>query len=414
MISRRTLLRGVGGLGVVGAGAGLIRAIDQGVIFAGDRPGLAAWNDWNHDRYSGPLALVSAGILASSPHNTQPWHFAVGRLGVDIFEAPERALGAMDPFGRERRLGLGAAIHNMALASTGIARPATVRLLPDPGDPLHVARIELGPDGLAVAAHPLLAAIGKRHTHRGGWTGAPVNAMDRALLAQAGGSPDVRIALCDAGSAPGKRFGALTIDATQAITEDAAMMAASHRWFHHSRRDQDQLKDGLGLVTSGVSPLLAAAAAMLPEQSAESEGRYWLAATRETAIPTASLFGAILVGDPHDARSQLLAGAAWQRLHLIATARGLVAQPLNQLPEIIDRDRQLGHRPRFTATGLSDDPAWHPTFAFRIGHADAPALASPRRPVSEVIGPPSRLAWDVERARDETRAQDAALARKLR
>jgi nitroreductase len=414
MISRRAALRYGGGALVLAGAAGLLRAIDQGLVLPRDNPGLAAWDDWNHDRYLGPLALVSAGILAASPHNTQPWHFAIGRQGVDIFEVPGRALGAMDPFGRERLLGLGAAIHNMALASTGIDRSAIVRLLPDPVNPIHVARIELGPEGEHVEAHPLLAAIGRRHTDRGPYAGGPVAADSVAALVGASRSDDVRIMLFDAASAAGKRFAALTIEATEAIAADTAMMAASHSWFRHSRRDQDRLKDGLSVATSGVSPWLAAAAAMLPEQSASSEGKYWLSGTRDHALPTASAFGLILVRDLADRRAALLAGGAWQRLQLTATSLGLASQPLNQLPEMIDRQRQLGQAAHFAAAAdaLLADPLWRPTFAFRLGHPTAPALPSPRRPVSEVIGQPARLAYDVERARAETAAQDAALAKR--
>jgi hypothetical protein len=329
---------------------------------------------------------------------------------------PERALGAMDPFGRERVLGLGAAVHNMALASTGIDRRAVVTLLPDAANPRHVATIELGPEGERTAPHPLLAAIGHRHTDRGAYRGGVIAAKALATLAGAARTDAVRIALFDAAGPRGQRFGALTIDATAAIVADAGMMAASHAWFRHSRRDQDRLMDGLSVATSGVSPWLAAAAAILPEQSAASEGDYWLAGTRDSAVPTASAFGMILVPDLADRRSMLLAGAAWQRLHLLATALGLVVQPLNQLPEMIDRERQLQQPARFAraADALLDDPLWRPTFAFRVGHPLVAAGASPRRPVSSVIGQPARLAYDVARAGAETRAQEAALARRLR
>lgn len=393
-----------------------VRAFDQGVIRLSDDPALAAWKDWAGKRHSGPLALVSAGLLAASPHNSQPWHFAVGRRGVDLFEDPARSLGAMDPFGRERLAGLGAAIHNMALASTRLGRLATVRLLPDPESPAHVARIELDTESAgAPPPHPLLPAIAARHTHRGGWTGAPLSREDIAALLDFPRPPEIAVHIFSASSAAGQRFAALTLEATQAITEDSAMMEASHRWFRHSRRAQEMFKDGLTLATSGTPPLLAAAAAMLPPMSAAREGQYWLSATRDVHLPTASIFGIITAADPWDRRQALHAGIAWQRLHLIAAARGLAAQPLNQIPEIIDRQRQRG-QPGSFAAAMATRPAgsaMRPTFAFRLGHADAPASPSLRRPVSAVIGPPARLGYEIENARAETAARDAQLMRRI-
>ncbi len=410
MINRRAAL----GL-AAGTGAALVlaRAFDQGLIYDFGSPGLAAWRDWDARRYDGPLALVSAGILASSPHNTQPWRFAVNRLGVDIFEMPARTLGSMDPFGRERRAGLGAAIHNMALAASSIGRSAVVRLLPDSGNPDHAARVELGPDNSGGAPHPLLPAIVRRHTHRGPWTGAPISDADLAALADFPRDSAISLQIFAAASPRGQRFAALTGDATAAIAADAAMMADSHRWFRHSRCDQDNDRDGLALRTSGVSPLLAFAGAMLPDQSPAAEGKYWLAATRDVALPTASTYALISAADIHDRRTALLVGAAWQRLHLIATARGLAAQPLNQLPEIIDRARQQGRPSAFArdARALIDDSGRSISFALRLGRADSPAPASLRRPVSDVIGAPARLGYDIERARAATRAQELALER---
>ena len=403
-MNRRSVLKLAGGSALVLSAGGLFRAWDQGLIGDPDRPGLQAWGDWDQRRYTGELALISAGLLAASPHNTQPWQFAVGRFGVDIFEVPGRTLGAMDPFGRERLLGLGAAIHNMALATTAIGRSARVRLLPDAQNPQHAARVELGPERSGPAAHPLLPAIGRRHTDRGAYAGGDLTTDQLEALAATSRSPNVRVALMEARSPRGKEFAVQTVAATEAIVADTAMMAASHRWFRHSRHDQDRLKDGLAIATSGVSPGLAAAAAMLPEPSAASEGRYWIDGTRDTALPTASLFGMILVQDPWDRRSALEAGGVWQRLQLTATALGLVAQPLNQIVEMIDRERQLGRAPAFArdAGPLLENADWRPTFAFRIGKLLTQVPPSPRRPVDEVLGPPARLGFDVAKAAAET------------
>ncbi|WP_205599662.1 nitroreductase family protein, partial [Sandarakinorhabdus rubra] len=256
-------------------------------------------------------------------------------------------------------------------------------------------------DGSGPAPHPLLPFIGRRHTHRGAWRGGAI-AEDRVrAVLTFPAFPDVRVALFPAASPRGQRLAALTDDATVAITSDVAMMADSHRWFRHERREAVTHMDGLTLATSGVSPLLATVGALLPGQDAASEGKYWLAATRDTHLPTASMFGMILTPTPHERRAALLVGSAWQRLHLNATAAGLVAQPLNQLPEMIDREAQLRAHPRFAraADALLDDPLWRPSFVFRLGTADTVAGAALRRPVSAVLGKPARLAFEVEQWR---------------
>lgn len=402
MISRRRLLA-AGGLAA--GGAVLVRAVDQGLVIPFDEPGLAAWADWRDRRYQGPLALIAAAVLAASPLNSQPWRFAVGNGGVDLFEVPQRNLGSIDPFGRERLAGLGAALANMALAAPLLGVPAAVRLLPDRLDPGHIARLDLDPDRADVAFDDLIGTIARRHTHRGAWTGAPVSATSRAALLAANPWPALRVLLFDAASAAGRRFAALTLEATAAIVGDAAMLADGQRWFRHGRRDQDRLKDGLTPHTAGLAGSAALVATLLPPASAQAAGEQWLAATRDTQLPTASLFGLIAVADPDDRATAIRAGAVWQRLHLAATARGLVAQPLNQLPEMIDRQRQRGEPPRF-ATALAPllaGTGLRPAFAFRLGHAAEPAPASLRRPVGEVIGLPGRVGFEIE----ETRRREA-------
>ena len=85
-------------------------------------------------------------------------------------------------------------------------------------------------------------------------------------------------------------------------------------------------------------------------------------------------------------RTALEAGRLWQRLHLWATARGLRAQPMNQLPEMVDREAQLGQAPATAEAlaGLLGTTEWRPTFAFRMGHAERAPRPSPRRAITTV------------------------------
>jgi hypothetical protein len=99
------------------------------------------------------------------------------------------------------------------------------------------------------------------------------------------------------------------------------------------------------------------------------------------------MFGAILVRDLYDRRQAVLAGRLWQRTHLEGTRLGLAMQPLNQLMEWIDRDRQL-KRPlelEEAARAVAGEPGWYPTFGFRLGYADEPAGPSVRRDVRDIV-----------------------------
>ena len=104
-------------------------------------------------------------------------------------------------------------------------------------------------------------------------------------------------------------------------------------------------------------------------------------------LATAPLFGMILVRDLYDRAQTIRAGMLWQRLQLQATVLGLAAQPINQLPEMVDRERQLG-KAAGTArqlASLTGDPDWRPTFTFRMGWPTRRAPASPRRALDDVI-----------------------------
>jgi hypothetical protein len=183
------------------------------------------------------------------------------------------------------------------------------------------------------------------------------------------------------------RLGELTVSATEDIIADHDMAEASARWFRLDWQSMQEHRDGITMDAVGLPPLLNVLAKIAPAVSSAQADRQWLNATRDVHVKTAAVLGVIAVRDLYDVPTTLAAGRAWQRLHLWATSRGLAAQPINQAAERVDREAELGRPPRMAEAlaQVTADPAWRPTFIFRMGFADRPARLSPRRPVSAVV-----------------------------
>lgn len=352
----------------------------------GTGPAYAAWDALGTPG-GGPLALVRAAVLAANAHNAQPWHFRVAPDRIDLYADTSRSIGAMDPLGREMQISLGCALENLALAGPPHGLSPAVTLQPDPADATHVARVDLapmrGPQSPLRAA--LYAAIPLRHTSRGAYdvTRQPAQGQLDALggLVEA---PAVQLVWFTR-AAEKRRFGDLTTRATASIIADPRQAADDFAWY---RTDWDEIqakKDGITIDPSGQSAPTRSLAKVAPV-SRQQNNDGWLKGTRQTQIPTAAAFGALVVRDPLDPVQRLQAGRSWQRMQLSATAGGLGMQPLCQVPERIDRERSAGLPADFGAAMAAMLPArWHPLMTFRIGRPADEALPSPRRPAAEVV-----------------------------
>ncbi|MEP4733391.1 MAG: hypothetical protein ABJY16_12715, partial [Parvibaculum sp.] len=169
--TRRHILQGAGVLTLVAAGGAIWRAHDRGVFAEPSGAPYDPWEMWNATEYEDtPLALVAAGVLASNPHNTQPWVFRVSGAEIEVLADTTRHLGSFDPYLREMHIGLGCAIENMVLA--GPANGYAVTVEPAPGSLLDIERgglVRAATVHLAKAdteSDPLYDAIPKRHTNR--------------------------------------------------------------------------------------------------------------------------------------------------------------------------------------------------------------------------------------------------------
>jgi hypothetical protein len=386
MTRRKTLqILGLGsGVVAVAAATGLTwRAVEGGVFSTGTG---SAYDPWDQAGAAGqPMNLVQAAILAANAHNTQPWLFTVTPDRIEVHADMSRTIGAMDPLLREQQISLGCALENLVLAGPPNGMTATVSLLPDPSDATHVATVTLAPT--TASGSPLFDAIAARHTHRGAYdTSKAVTSQQLDTLSALVDVPDTELVWFST-DAQKRTFSDLTIRATEAIIADPQQSADDYRWYRSNWHDVQQLRDGITIDPSGQSAVIRAISKLLPTtQKQNNDG--WLSGTRDSQLPTAAAFGAVVVRDARSPLQRLQAGRLWQRMHLKATVDGLGMQPLCQIPERIDRETSAGLPPDFTAAMAAMLPAdTHAVMTFRIGHPSAAALLSPRRPIADVLRP---------------------------
>ncbi|MFN8382040.1 MAG: twin-arginine translocation signal domain-containing protein [Anaerolineales bacterium] len=383
-MTRRDFLKLGGAALIAVAGGSVFRATDQGVFSVGQGVAYEPWKNWC-DAKNPVERIVAAGILAANPHNSQPWLFHITDSSVDLFAVPERQIGVIDPFRREMYIGLGCAVENMRLAAEAEGFKADIRLMPNLTTELHAASISLAESSPATSA--LYEAIPHRHTNRAAYD--TTRSVDESVFSRINAlitEPTVSL-FWMRDSSSHKKFGEVAISAAEALITDEQQSMDSHKWW---RQDWDELQaqaDGITLDAQGLGSFISGAAKFLPDMSRQSNDASFVKNVRDVYVPTAAAFGIFAVPDGMDFTYRLQCGQIWQRIHLWATTQGLAMQPLNQMTERTDRERQLGIEPVIgnAVAELVGDKNWHAIMPFRLGYPTEDALLSPRRGLDKVI-----------------------------
>ena len=310
--------------------------------------------------------VVEQATRAPSIHNTQPWRFVSHGNTIEVWTDPSRGLLVLDPTGRSRHISCGAALLQARLAAGAAGYATTVTMLPDPGEPTHLADLVLRPGDAPETDRDLVAEIPARHTSREPFSNEPVAAQDVVALRRAVEAEGAWLRVVTAEDATS--VAVLLSHADEVQVADAAYREELRQWTH-----REGTADGI--------PAFAVPATAPAERGSD----YRLRDFRTDQTPAAAEpheppaverpLVAVLGTDGDDVRAWVIAGQALGRLLLTATANGIKASPLTQALEMPSTRARLTHD-----LGLLG----HPQMLLRLGYATG-GQATPRRPVDAVL-----------------------------
>ena len=314
--------------------------------------------------------VVAAAVWAPSVHNTQPWLFTAGEQQISLHADAARQLRVADPDGREMMISCGAALFTARLALRSLDLVPETDVLPDPGQPLLVARVSWPRRAPRTEFEQrLFGEVRQRRTHRGGFDPVPLPAGLLTVL----------------------REGAARYGVVLRIVADsgrrAALAAAVEQAERAQRLDGERVRELAQWApapgsarTDGVPPTSYPARAEHtdPEFPGRdfAHGRGWGLPPLSTAARYRAAGVAALLTTARDRPADWInAGQALQRVLLTATTSG-VAVALNTQP------LEFGWLRESIRKGLSDGA--YPQLVLRLG-AVVQAAASVRRPPDDVL-----------------------------
>jgi hypothetical protein len=323
-------------------------------------------------------ALIGAAILAPSYWNAQPWRFEVDPGELRLTLDASRTLPACDPDQRFAMLSLGAALENLLVAARAWGLQPAVQYLPfgttvRHGTSLVAARITWLP-GEQQRDRVLFAALGERRTNPRHYDGRTVTMAHRAqLLAQV--PEDLRLHWLDDRKEI-QNVGRLVREATETIADDKRSQAERFGWLRLTDGAVAKHGDGVTPDRIGLGGPLGwfAARALNPRSHIHGWGTGSWAHETEDAVRSSGALALITASRRQDTTS-MVAGQAYQRFALQATAFGLAQQPLTA-PIESEKHRATLLR-SFGAAGEE------PLLLVRLGHSDPPEHTT-RRAVAVV------------------------------
>jgi hypothetical protein len=313
-------------------------------------------------------SLVATACRAPSVHNSQPWLFRLDAGVLELRADPARVMRISDPTARELVISCGAALYNLRLALRNRGLRPHVHLAPDSHDPLLLARVsgQPGPEPTSYEVR-LLAATIRRHTHRHGFDGTP---LDSELLTQL--AADVAAEHAELLWVSDSEQLSATVDLTLLADRD---QAASPAW-------KEEIRDWLDTTGSRRDGMPIRAVSSVPPQRGRADRlpvRSFAVTSEAAVISRQEKAGrvAVLLTDGDGLSNWLDAGQALQSMLLRAADTWVFATYATAALELPHLRASLQEVLNVSA---------FPQMVLELGHA-ACAHATPRLPAADRLNP---------------------------
>jgi len=329
------------------------------------------------DRLAGPeqpgmeeLAayVVAAAVWAPSVHNTQPWWFSAGGQELSLHADAGRQLRVADPRGREMMISCGAALFTARLALRSLGYVPQTSVLPDPGEPLLVARVSWQ-RRVAAAEYEqrLYGQVRRRRTHRGGFDPVPIP-PDLVAMLQEGAERDGAMLRIVRGAGNRAVLAAAVETAEQALELDSMCARELASW---ATPPGSARRDGVPHTAYPGRPEFTLP--YFPGRDFAKGHRWGVAGASPSAAPRSAGLMCILTTAGDRPIDWVNAGQALQRALLTGATCG-VAAALHSQP--LERARLR----EFLRTQLCDGA--YPQLVLRLGTATQAAVSVRRTPAS--------------------------------
>ena len=279
---------------------------------------------------------LSHALLAPHAHNLQSWLVDLDTPDTIVLRMDlRRLLPDTDPWSRQLVISQGTFLELLDMAAKQRGYRADITLFPEgefdakAPDGRPTARIRLVADA-AVQPDPLFAHIFHRHTHRGQYESRIPDADARQALADSVKGLPVKLGLVTADEPSMQPHRQIAMDAWRIEMQTPRTLLESYKVLRVGPQEIAQHRDGISINTPMLRGLVALGLfdRSKPSEPDSSAVKGQISDFNEKMASTPAC---VWLSTADNTRTtQMLAGRAYVRLQLAATALGLRMHPLSQ------------------------------------------------------------------------------------